>query len=77
LVIGYGIAMGTEPSYILFARPSFWAGTAALVDFGNTLFEYNVSLTPGQADHFAMRSDWIAVGNDLRRAIRELEAGRK
>ena len=69
--------MGTEPSYILFARPSFWGGTAALVDFGNTLFEYNVSLTPGQADYFATKSDWAAVGNDLRRAIRELEASRK
>ena len=69
--------MGTEPSYILFARPSFWGGTAMLLDFGNTLFEYNVSLTPGQADYFAMRSDWIAVGNHLRRAVAELETSRK
>ena len=69
--------MGTEPSFILFARPSFWTGTALLADFGNTLFEYNVSLSPGQADYFAIKNDWTAVGNDLRRAIRELEASRK
>ena len=69
--------MNTEPTYFLFARPSFWAGTAALMDFGNTLFVYNESPTPGQADYFAAKSDWVAVGNHLRRAIRELAAGRK
>jgi hypothetical protein len=69
--------MDAEPTYFLFARPSFVAGTAALVDFGNTLFEYNVSLTPQQADYFAIKNDWAAVGIDLRRAIAELEASRK
>ena len=69
--------MNTEPTYFLFARPSFWGGTAALMDFGNTLFVYNESPTPRQADYFAIKSDWVAVGNHLRHAIRELEAGRK
>lgn len=69
--------MNAEPSYFLFARPSFWAGTAALMDFGNTLLVYNESRTPGEADYLAMKSDWVAVGNHLRDAIRELEADRE
>lgn len=56
---------------ILFARPSFWAGTAAMLDFGNTLFEYNISLTEEQANFFAVSADWRAVGDDLRHAIME------
>jgi hypothetical protein len=69
--------MNTQPTYFLFARPSFWAGTAALMDFGNTLFVYNESLTPEQADYFAIKSDWVAVGNHVRRAIEELGADRE
>jgi hypothetical protein len=69
--------MNTECTYFLFARPSFFAGAAALMDFGNTLFVYNESVTPEQADYFAVKSDWVAVGNDIRRAIRELEADRE
>jgi hypothetical protein len=65
-----GTALSPYTSY-LFARPSFWAGTASLFDFGNTLFEYNISLTPEQANIFALRADWRAVGEDLRHAIKE------
>jgi hypothetical protein len=64
-------------TYFLFARPSFWAGTAALFDFGNTLFVYNESLTTEQADYYAMKADWRAVGNDLRRAIKAAEADKE
>ena len=44
------------------------------MDFGNTLFVYNESRTPEQADYVATKCDWLSVGNDLRHAIRELEA---
>lgn len=66
--------MNGEPSYFLFARPSFCGGIAGLLDFGNTLSVYNVSPTPRQADYLALKSDWVAVGYDLRRAIKELDA---
>jgi len=69
--------MNREPSYFLFARPSFLAGAAALMDFGNTLFVYNESPTPRQADYYAAKSDWVAVGNDIRRAIKELDADKE
>ena len=58
----------------LYARPSFLLGIASLLDFGNTLFEYNYSNTPEQADFIALQSDWIVVGEDLRAAM---EASRR
>ena len=54
----------------LFARPSFLEGAARALDFGNTLQEYNTSLTPGQADS-------IALDMDLRVIMRDLEAAAK
>jgi len=63
--------MNREPSFFLFARPSFCAGLAALFDFGNTLSVYNESPTIRQADYFAIKSDWIAVGDDIRYAIKD------
>ena len=65
-----GTALSPYTSF-LFARPSFWAGPASLFDFGNALFEYNISLTPEQANFLALRADWRAVGDDLRHAIKE------
>lgn len=56
-------------NYFLFARPSFLGGTASILDFGNTLFVYNDSLTPEIADYMAMRNDWVIVGLDLRLAV--------
>ena len=66
--------MGTvtaEPSmtFYLCARPSFLGGAAQLMDLGNTLFVYNESLTPSQADYLAMKADWATIGNDLRYAL--------
>jgi hypothetical protein len=55
--------------HFLFARPSFWAGTAQIMDFGNTMFMYNASPTAELADFFAMKNDWAMIGHDLRHAI--------
>lgn len=52
----------------LFARPSFVEGIARIIDFGNTLTEYNVSPTPEEADYYAIRADWCAVGGEIQRA---------
>ena len=62
--------MGTQ---FLFATPSFVGGAASVMDIGATLFMFNNSLTPEQADAIAMRADWRAVGDALRDALRELE----
>lgn len=53
----------------LYARPSFREGVARVLDMGDTLTEYNYSLTPQQADRLALRSDWMVVGEDLRHAM--------
>ncbi len=53
------------PTDFLFARPSFVEGIARILDFGDTLTEYNRS---EQADALALRADWRAVATELRRA---------
>jgi hypothetical protein len=49
----------------LYARPSFAEGVARLVDFGSVLNEYNEFDSPTEADAFAIRADWVTVGDDL------------
>jgi len=53
----------------LFARPSFFGGTAGILDFGNSLFEYNYSESGEQADYIAIQSDWVTVGDDMWSAV--------
>ena len=51
-------------STILFARPSAMEGSGRLLDFANTLTEYNASMTADQADHIAILADWKALNQD-------------
>lgn len=59
----------------LFARPSFLEGVARAIDLGSTLQVYNTSDTPEQADRRALTEDFVVVGEDMREAIREVQAG--
>ncbi len=66
--------MGTDvQSLFLCARPSLVEGMARLLDFGNTLSEYNSSLTPAQADFLALRRDWGLTGHDWATALADAE----
>ena len=56
----------------LFAHPSFLGGMAQAMDLGGTLFLFNNSRTPEEADLRAMKSDWITVGDDIRAAMERL-----
>jgi hypothetical protein len=56
-------------SYFLFARPTFLEGVGRIIDFGDTLTEYNRSIDTAQADHLAQWADWSAVGDDIGAAI--------
>jgi len=58
----------SDESSFLFARPSFMEGVARILDFGNTLSQYNGSANPNEADAKAINSDWKSVGNDIREA---------
>lgn len=60
-------------SDILYARPSFVEGMARALDLGGTLTEYNQSPTGAQADSYALRADWRAVGHDLTNAFEHVE----
>lgn len=67
--------MNRFPSaFLLFARPSFLGGVGDIFDFGNTRFIYNESLLPEYANHLAIKSDWLAVGNDIQSAIAQTRA---
>jgi hypothetical protein len=61
--------MGDYSSF-LFARPSVAEGVGRLLDFGDTLTEYNRSPSEEQADINAAWCDWLAVAADLRGAMR-------
>jgi len=59
----------SEQFGLLYAMPSFLEGVARSIDIGDTLTEYNDSESGTEADARALRSDWRAVGDDLRQAI--------
>lgn len=61
-------------NYYLFARPTFLAGSAHILDFGNTLFVYNDSPNGEVADYLAMLNDWFVVGEDLQDAVESFKA---
>lgn len=65
--------MGFDESTLLFADPSFIRGVGRAVDLGATRNIYNDSDTPEEADVRALRSDWVAVGKDLRSAMRAFD----
>jgi hypothetical protein len=56
-------------SFRLFARPTFTEGVARVFDFANVLQKYRYDTTDHEADANALRSDWMAVGDDIRHAI--------
>lgn len=59
-------------SLILFARPSMAEGIGRLMDFGNTMSEYNGSPYSDMADNYAMQADSLALGDDMRAAFIEV-----
>jgi hypothetical protein len=61
--------LGMNHSTFLFATPTWTEGVGRLLDFGDTLTQYNDSVTPEQADYRAIAMDWRAVGADILSAI--------
>lgn len=56
-------------STFLFATPSFIGGLSSVLDMGATLVVYNEAPTMELADKWAMSSDWIISGEDIRSAM--------
>ena len=65
-----------KQSFRLFARPTFLEGVARVFDFANVLQRYRDDTTDHEADANALRSDWMAVGDDIRHAIGTYERQR-
>ena len=60
-------------TFRLFARPTFLEGMGRLFDFANALQMYRSDATKELADMHALKSDWFAVGDDLRSAMSTYE----
>ena len=67
-----GAAMGFDDASLLYAEPSFFRGMGRAFDLGAVRNVYNDSPTPSAADMRAARSDWAAVGKDMKLAIDNL-----
>jgi hypothetical protein len=63
----------TQQSFHLFREPSFFNGFVSLLYFGNLINAYNTDETGEVADGNAIRSDWKAVGRDIKEAISDYE----
>lgn len=68
--------MRSHVSDFLFARPSFVEGAARILDFGNTLQEYNGSETEAEADTRAIQADVCSIAADFWQAIRAYDPNR-
>lgn len=66
----------TVSTFYLFAQPSFIEGMGRVLDLGSNLQNYNQSPTSEEADYNALLSDWLAVGDDIRSAIKKYESTR-
>jgi hypothetical protein len=61
-----------SPTFRLFgSTPSFIKGVGRVFDFSQSLDSYNTSSTPEQADFDAIKSDWQAVGGDIKDSIEQ------
>jgi hypothetical protein len=60
--------MGDRSSF-LFAMPGFFCGMGSVLDLAGNGIMVNSSSDEDEADAIAIRQDWYAVGDDLRKAI--------
>ena len=65
--------MGANWRFRYYPRPGFFEGLARIIDLGNTLDDHPRFRSAPEADTFALRSDWIIVGQDIRNAIGEFK----
>lgn len=59
---------------LLVPTPNWAEGVGRLLDFRQSLSRTNSLPTPELADYAALASDWAAVGEDLRSAMRTFDA---
>ena len=65
----------SDTSTSLFARPSFLEGIARILDFGNTLHEYNRGGSSEEADAEAVAVDVASLRHDFEQSRFRLTTG--
>ncbi len=60
---------GNPCASLLFPMPSFAAGMARTFDFMGTIDDHRSTMSDDRVDALARRSDWKAVGDDLKAAL--------
>ncbi|MEK7117595.1 MAG: hypothetical protein AAB861_02360 [Patescibacteria group bacterium] len=50
-------------------RPSFIDGVSSIIDHSNLGSRYNFDKTEKEADVKSLYADWLAVGEDMKKAI--------
>ncbi|MDR1611902.1 MAG: hypothetical protein LBT97_03865 [Planctomycetota bacterium] len=60
-------------SFRLFQRPSFIEGIGRILDAESALNSYNRNVSSEQADAQATAADWCMVGNDINKAMQNVE----
>jgi hypothetical protein len=59
-----------EYTFQLFGREnSFLNGMGDIFDFRKNINKYNTSNSDKEADEKSIRSDWFAIGNDMKKVI--------
>lgn len=56
---------------------SFVDGVASLIDWSPNRLKYNHDKNEEEADKNSLYSDWVVIGNDLRKAIKKYEHSRQ
>lgn len=57
------------PTDFLTANSTFLGGVATAINIGGNFYDYNRSPSSVEADAYAIASDWIMVGEDMRKSI--------
>jgi hypothetical protein len=58
-------------STFVFAVPTWADGAGRIMDIAGVFDDYNKVGTPEQADAFMLYLDWMAIGEDMKVAIRK------
>lgn len=53
----------------LVPSPTVWTGIGSLFDICGVLNTYPTAVSEERADYEALRSDWLAIGDDIAKAI--------
>lgn len=65
----------TRPNIVhTYTQSPILTGIARLIDPFGSLDNFDMFSGGYTADYYALRSDWMAVGNDMRKAIRTYQA---